>query len=129
MTSPRELTNGPPRVAWVQRRISLDHVINRSARLSAERPAQRADNARRDRTLESVRIADGDGDFSDTQRGGVAQRHVGKFGRMDPDHRQIGVGIVPNQEGFTGAAVGERDLDPRRAIHDVAVREDESVPG
>ncbi len=67
MTSPRELTSGPPELpgfnaASVWMRLSMSRPDSR-----AERPAQRAHHARRHRVLEAVGIADGDGKLAHAQ--------------------------------------------------------------
>ena len=47
----------------------------------------------------------------------------------DADHGDVGVGIVADQVRVEARAVGDAHLDGARAVHDVAVGEDESVGG
>ena len=54
MTSPREFTSGPPEFPGIQRRVGLDDVVHQASRARAQRAAERADDAGRDRGLESV---------------------------------------------------------------------------
>src|SRR5213592_4324614 len=48
---------------------------------------------------------------------------------LDPNHREIGVGVVAHQIGAIALAVRVGDLDPPRSAHDVAVGEDQAVGG
>ena len=46
---------------------------------------------------------------------------------MNSNHGQISIGIIADKAGVAAAAIGERDFQPGGAVHDVAVREDESI--
>src|SRR4029453_13646171 len=51
------------RIAGIERGIGLQHVVEQASRLRSHRAAERADNARRHRVLESVGIADSNRDL------------------------------------------------------------------
>src|SRR6266567_911101 len=53
------------RIAWIQRRIGLDDIVNEPAGVGPERPAQGANDASRDSALKTIRAADGDGELAD----------------------------------------------------------------
>ena len=55
------------------------------------------------------------------------ERHGHKIGCVDADHGQVGIGIVAYQIGAGSPAVGERDVDMRCAMDDVAVGQNETV--
>ena len=81
------------RVARVERGIGLDDVLDEprcAAIARPERPAERADDARRDRTAEAERVADGDHELADLEPAGVAEpsgRRV-TFGADDGEIRE-----------------------------------------
>ena len=56
-------------VAGIERRIGLNDVFDQPSRLRAQRAADGADDARRDRVMEAVRVADRDGDLADAHVG------------------------------------------------------------
>jgi hypothetical protein len=49
--------------------------------------------------------------------------------RADAQHRRVGVRIVADQIRLAAHAVGKGRLDPARAVHHVAVREEQPVGG
>ncbi len=64
--APRRIDQWPARVARIQRRIRLNHIINQPPGVRPQRTPQRADHARRHRRLKSVRRADRNYDLPDT---------------------------------------------------------------
>ena len=127
MTSPRELTSGPPELpgfnaasVWMMLSISRPE-------LDAERPAQRADHARRHGVLEAVRIADGDGQLADPQPIGITEPHRLEVRRINPENRQVRVRVCADEMRVRVPAIGQRDFNPVRAMNDVAVGQDEPV--
>src|SRR5467141_985846 len=116
-----------PGVARVQRRIGLDDVVDETARLGSERPAQGADNARGHGGLEAVRIADRDRDLTHTHRSRVAERGRREGIGADANDREVGLGIVADEGSLAHLSVITGHGDRIGAVDDVAVREDESI--
>src|SRR6266853_5826780 len=48
-------------------------------------------------------------------------------GRINTEHREIGIGIIPHELGAHAAAIRECHIGPGRTVRDVAVGEDESI--
>ncbi len=93
-----------------------------------KRTSERRDHAGRDRLREAERIAHRDRDLPDSQLAGFAQFDVRqRFGRADAQHREVAVGIVADEIGVELRAVRERHADLRRAVHDVAIRQQITV--
>ena len=93
-----------------------------------QRASERRDDACRDRRVEAERIADGDGDLAALELRAVAQfrrgqRDVG----LDPDEREIGVGIVAEHARLKLAAFERQEIDQPGALDDMAVGEGETV--
>jgi hypothetical protein len=126
ITSPRVVTSGPPELpgfsaASLCRMSSIRRPVPR-----AQRSSQRADDAAGDRVLEAERIADGDGDLADADRARVAerrprQRRRAARGDPEPQHGEIGFGIVADHVGGEGPPVGERHCQRAHAGDHVAV--------
>ncbi len=57
----------------------------------------------------------------------ASQRCRGKLVPADADHRDVGVGVVADEVRIEARAVGEAHLDRARAVHHMAVGEDEAV--
>ena len=47
--------------------------------------------------------------------------------REHPDHGKIGVGIITHHVSIGPTAIGECDFDALRPVHDVTVREPETI--
>ena len=71
----------PARVAGIERRVGLNHVLDQPAGPRAQRAAERADDAGRHGVLEAVRVADGDDELSRPQRLRVAELDGGEVRR------------------------------------------------
>ena len=56
------------RIAGIERRVGLDHVLDQPADLRAQRAAERRDDAGRHRGVEAERVADRDRDLAAPQR-------------------------------------------------------------
>ena len=113
-------------VARVERRVGLDHALDRAARAwLAQRAAERADDAERHGARQAEGRADGDRRTSPTRSAfespscGVGQGRGGRR-RRAAAARSV-AGSSPDDVGEQRAAVGELDLDAGRAVHDVAV--------
>ena len=117
----------PAGIARVQRRVGLDDVVHQPARTGPERPAQRADHARRHGVLEAVRIADGDGQLAHPQLVGIAEPHRFEVRRINPDDRQVRVRVCADEMRVRVPAIGQRDFNLVRAVDHVAVGQDEPV--
>ena len=57
----------------------------------------------------------------------IAELDGRQIRRRDPDDCDVAVPILADEVRRALAAVGQRDVDGRRAVHDVAVGEDEAV--
>ena len=77
--------------------------------------------------LKAVRVADGDHQLAGEQRPRIAKVGRDEVWRRDPDHGDVGVGVVTDKIRVELAAIRKRDADARRAIDDMAVREDQTV--
>ena len=79
-TRPSAVRERAARVARVERRVGLDHVVDdaRPRRPRRQRAAERRDDARRDRAGEPVRVADRDDELADAQALGVAELGRGR---------------------------------------------------
>src|SRR5690349_23292647 len=58
---------------------------------------------------------------------GISENNRHNVGRVDADDGQICVGIVAHEVGPGSPAIGERDVDTRGAMDDVAVGQNEPV--
>ena len=58
--------------------------------------SQRADHARRDTRLKAERIADRDHDLANSQVFRLSEPDMNEIRRINPDNREIGIGIVSN---------------------------------
>ena len=117
-------------IAGVERRVGLHHVLDHPAGARLQRAAERGDDAGGDGRVEAERIADRDRDLAALQLRAVAepggrQRHVG----LDPQQREVGVGIVAEHAGLEFAAFERRQRDDARALHDMRVGERQPVGG
>ena len=117
------------RVARVERGVGLDHVVDPEPARRGEAALERRHHAGGERLLEPERVADRDRRVADLQARGAAELErveVEPVG-LDPQQRQVGVRILADGERRDGVVVGERDLDPRRALDDVGVGEDQAL--
>ena len=128
-TSPDGGDQWPAGIARVQRRVGLDHAVDQPARTGAQRAAEGADHARSDRALKAERVADRDHQLADPQPPRIAEPGKGRRLAVEPQYREIGVGIVADQAGREAAAVGKRGLDLARAADYVAVGQHIGVGG
>src|SRR5712672_1630848 len=72
--------HGPARVdqrstgiAGIKCGVGLDDIVDQPSGARTQAPSQGTDDARRDRMLEAKRIADGNGQLADSQRGGACE--------------------------------------------------------
>ena len=116
------------RVARVQRRVGLDHVVDDPAAPGRQRAPERRDDARGDRAGEPVRVADRDHELADPQPLGVAQLGGDEVVRLGPKHGEVGVRVGADDVEAQLAAVDERGAaGPRRALDHVRRGEQEPV--
>ena len=76
--------------------------------VGAQRAPERADDAGRDGAMEAVRVADGDRQLADPERRRVAELSAGQVGRVDADHREVGLGIVARPDAAGSARPSDR---------------------
>ena len=120
------------RVAGVQRRVGLDHVVDdprRAAGASGQRAAERRHHAGRDRARVAVRVADRDHELADAQR--RRRRRARPARRPAPSARRTArsdSGSEPTMRRLDVAAVDERGAHARAgAGDDVRAGEHEAV--
>ena len=116
-------------VAWIQRGIGLNHVIDQTARVRAQGTSQRAYHASGHGGLEAVRVADGYDELSYTKLLRITQRCWHQAGRIRANYRDISCGIVTDGRRWNAAAVRQSNFDAGGAVHHVAVGENQAVWG
>ncbi len=117
-------------VAGIQRGIGLDHVVDHAARYGAQRTPERGHDACGHRLGEAERVAHGNRDLPDAQFRRFAELGMRQcLGRADPQHREVGARIVPDEGRFMRGAVRERHSNGSCAVDDVAVRQKIAVRG
>src|ERR1043165_1628261 len=115
------------RIAWIQSRVRLNHIVHQTPRLRPQAAPQRAHHARRHGALETVRVADGDDELADAHALRAAELRGQQVRRVDANDRQVRVGIIADQLRLTTLPVRETHIESRCAVYDVAVRQDETV--
>src|SRR5205085_8010026 len=115
------------RIARIQSRVGLNHVVHQTPRLRPQTAPQRAHDARRHGALETVRVADGDDELTDAHALRAAELRRHKVRRSDAYHGQVCVGIVADQLRLIAPPVREAHFKSGRAMHHVTVRQDETV--
>ena len=130
MISPADDTSGPPELPGFSAASVCDDVLDHPAGPRLERAAQRRNDAGGDGRVEAERIADRDRDLAALEFRTVAeprrrQRHV----RLDPQQREVGVGIVAENASLKFAAIERYERDDARPLHDMGIGEREPVRG
>ena len=116
------------RIAGIERRIGLDHVVDQAAGARAQRAPERRDDAGRHGRFEAERIADRDHELPAPQPLRVAERRGRERDRrVDAHQRKVGVGIVADDARREAAPLGGHQLDARRAAHHVTVGQHQAV--
>ena len=126
-TSPAAVDQRPAGIAGIERGVGLDDAVDEPARARAQAAAEGADHAGGHRRLEAEGIADGDDELADAQLRASPRRAKAGASPAEPQHREIGVGIVADQAGRHGAAIGEGRLEALGAGDHMAVGEDIAV--
>jgi hypothetical protein len=121
-TRPAPLTSGPPELPGL-RGDGLDHAFDQPSRASPQAAAERADDARRHRTLEPEWVADRRDELADAQLRRTPEDGMKMPGAAQAQHGQIGVRIVADQLGADDPAVGQRGLEHGGTGYDMAVGE------
>jgi len=115
------------RVAGIDGGVGLNELAGLAAITGVGIGAvERADDAARDRELESVGIAEGEDGLSGMQIRGVAPRNAGEIAAADLDDGEIGKGIGADELGGHDLLVAHGDADVGRALDDVVVGDDVS---
>ena len=113
------------RVARVDRRVGLDHVLDREAVGSLDLPLERAHDSRRDGAVEAERVSDRDHRVADPHVRGVAQcqRLERLLVGVDLEQRDVRGGVTADDLGVVGLVV-QVDRHLRGALDDVGVGDD-----
>ena len=80
--------------------------------------------------MESVGVADRNRDLTDADAPRIAKRRPRQrptIGRRRPDHREIRIVVSSDEISAQRSSVGQHDGQSRRAMDDVAVRQNETV--
>ena len=125
----RRIDQRPAGIAGIERGIGLDDVVEQTSRLAAHRAAERADDARGHRMLESVRAADGDRDLADAHAEQIGEPPVAQARRADLEDSEIGIRVVADEFPRRRAPVRQRHLDRTGAAGYVAVGYNIAVRG
>src|SRR6266496_750269 len=72
-------------------------------------------------------IADCNRDLPNAQTFRIGQTHMNKMGRIDPSHREIRFGIIPDELCRIIAAVRKINDNSGSAVDDMAVRQNKAV--
>ena len=99
---------GAAAVAWIQGGVGLNDVVDQVSSDAAQRSAQRADDAGRDRGIEAIGTADGDDQLSDAQIGRVAEGRIGQRRSLGLHHGQVGPGIGADEPARNLPAIVSR---------------------
>ena len=129
----RERAAGVP---GVERGVGLDDVVDHPSALGRQRPAERRDDARRDRAGEAVRVADRDDELTDAEALGVAELRRHEVLGVGTKHREIRVDVGADDlepelaavdEGRPARAPAARD-HVRRGEHESVGRDHDRAP-
>src|SRR4029077_8160870 len=114
---------GATGVTRVQGRVRLDHIVDQAPADRSERAAQRAHDTGGHGALEPERIPYRHDQLTHTERPAtrVAELGDGDGDRRNPDHGEIGAGVVSHEVRVDAVAVGERDLETGRVVDHMAV--------
>jgi hypothetical protein len=115
------------RVARVQCGVRLDDVVDEPAGAGPERPAERAHDAGRDRTVKAEGVPDGNYELSHAQRFGIAQLSEREVLGVDLDDGKVGVRIIADDACRELPAIIQRYVYLGCLVDDVAVRKNKSV--
>src|SRR4029079_15539236 len=107
------------RVAAIDGGVRLDVVVVRSG---LDIAVARRHDPGSNRTAQAERIADGNHPFTEPQFVAVAEFYrLQRFGRLDPEQREIGSLIATDNFGLQGGSVIENDIDFVGVGNDVVV--------
>ena len=88
-TQPRPSASAPARVAGVERRVGLDHVVDDPAGGHGQGAAELRDDARGDGPGEAVGVPDRDDELADAETLGVPELGRGEIAGVESQHGQI----------------------------------------
>ena len=94
---------------------------------AAQRAAQGADDAGRDRRFKAERAADGHDELADAQRGRIAQLGVRQRSRLGLNHGKIGPRVGADDAAGDFLAVAEADAHALVSLDDVMIGQQEAV--
>ena len=114
------------RVARIDRRVRLDHVPDGDAARALDLAAEGADHARRQRVIETVRVADRDRLLTDLELSGLGDLDRDEHFRrsLHLQHRDVFAWLEPDDLGLELLLVVERDRHGAGAVDDMVVRDD-----
>ena len=116
----------PTGVALVQRRVGLDHVVDRVAVRRLDDALECADDPGRDGAVVAEGVADGDDRVAHVHGVGVAERERRQRPRVrvDLQHSDVGGRVDADDLRLLALVVREAHVDRLRALDDVVVRDD-----
>ncbi len=114
-------------IAWIQRRIGLDHIVNEPPGAGTQAPPQGTDDSGGDGVFKAQGIADGDRQLPDLQIAAACKLNVRRAATAYPDHRQVRIGIVTEHIGPIALAIEGADANIVRAMDHVTVGEQQPV--
>ncbi len=122
----RRIQERPPGVAGIDRGVGLDHVGDFGLHVLRQAPVQRADQARGERLVQPVRVADREHRLPDEQVVGVSnvQRTQRSTGRLQPQHREIIGRRRADQPRRNQTAIGQPDAERDAPGDDVIIGDD-----
>ena len=132
ITPPARVDEGPAGVAWVDRGVGLDDVVDGEPAGRLDLALKRGDDPCRGGAVERERVADGDHRVTHADRGGITEGERVKLVGRDVDLQQGDVGglVLADHLGrnrLRVVAIAELNRDLRRPVDDMGVGEDVAV--
>ena len=101
----------------------LHDAFDQAPLTAAQRATESADDACRDRRLETERVADRDHQLPDPKRPRSGQLRIGQRARLSTQHREVRRRIPSDDHGGDVASIDERDARLLDVLHDVLIGE------
>ena len=102
-------------------------MLHEPSGVRTQRAPERADDARGDGVLKTVRAADRDRHLARAQSARGSQGLIWKVLPLRTDHREVGVRILADESGRHFASIRKREVQRSTAGHDVTVGQNEAI--